>query len=228
MADNKKIIKKSDTFYHIVKGWRIILLFTLIGLIIGVSVIGFGYIRGEMTREYKISTSVVLVALNADGRYTEDTKDPYKSDIEFARGLTSSAIYIIKSRRNMQAVVDSLGLQGVSASSISRNLSVSNYNDTEILEMTLLWGTEKEGMEIMEAITKVSRQTMLDTMRIGDLSVVNEPKADFIVGGNISLTVGKDDTCILLVVFGCKKNPTFIEYKNVCKRTVYNYVKTAD
>jgi len=219
MDENKKIIKKSDIFYHIVKGWRIIFLFTLIGLVTGVSIIGFSYIRGEMTREYKISTSCVLIAENAKGLYTQDTKEPYKSDIDFARTLTDSAKYIIKSQRNMQAVVDSLGLQNVSASSISRNLSISQYNETEILEFTLLWGTEKEGLQIMQAIIDVSHKTMIETMRIGGLSVVNEPKAGFIVGGNISLS-----TWIYAALIGLIAGVAFCILRFIFATTVINEI----
>ena len=214
-----KVFKKSDIFYHIVKGWRVIIVFTLVGLVLGVSIIGFGYVRGEMTREYRITSSVAVVAVNSLGRYSANSKEPLKSDIDFARSFTESAMYIIKSQRNMEAVVDELGLQGVSAGDISRNLSVSRYGDTEIIELTLLWRTEKEGLQIMDAITKVSHRTMIDTEKIGGVAVINEPKANFIVGGNISLS-----TWIYAAVAGFIAGIVFCILRFLLATTVINEI----
>ena len=220
MNKNKtKVFKKSDIFYHIVKGWRLIVISTLIGLVVGVSIIGFGYVRGEMTREYKITSSVAVIAVNSLGRYSENSKEPYKSDIDFARGFTDSAIYIIKSQRNMEAVVEELGLQNISAGDISRNLNVSRYNETEIIELTLLWRTEKEGLEIMDAITKVSHRTMIATEKIGGVAVINEPKANFIVGGNISLS-----TWIYAAVAGFVAGVVFCILRFLLATTVINEI----
>ena len=221
--NKKKTFKKSDIFYHIVKGWRMILVFTLVGLIAGVAIIGFGYVRGEMAREYKVTSSVAVTAVNSLGRYSENSREPYKSDIDFARGLTESAVYIIKSQRNMEAVIEDLGYQGVSASDILRNLSVSRYGETEIIELTLLWRTEKEGLEIMEAINKVSRQTILQTEKIGGISVINQPKATFIVGGNISLS-----TWIYAAVAGLVAGILFCILRFLLATTVVNEIDLED
>ena len=50
MASKKTQLKKSDILYHLLKGWRVILLFSLMGLIAGITLIGFGYVRGEMVK----------------------------------------------------------------------------------------------------------------------------------------------------------------------------------
>lgn len=219
MNDKKKGLKKSDIFYHIVKGWRLIVIFTLVGLVAGVAIIGFGYVRGEMTREYRITSSVAVIAVNSNGRYSENNREPLKSDIDFARGFTDSAIYIIKSQRNLQAVVDQVSLQGVSVNDISRNLTVSRYGDTEIIELTLLWRTEKEGLEIMNAITSVSHSTMIATEKIGGVAVINEPRSTFIVGGNISLS-----TWIYSAIFGLVAGVVFCILRFLLGATVVNEI----
>ena len=62
--NKKTTLKKSDIVYHLLKGWRVILLFTLTGLIIGILVIGAGYVRGEMSKEYRISSSLLSTKTN--------------------------------------------------------------------------------------------------------------------------------------------------------------------
>ncbi len=175
-----KRLRKSDILYHIIKGWRVVLLFTLIGIASGVVIIGAGFIRGEVSREYRVTSSLAIV--------TSRKSDEGNNSVVAARVLTDTAIYIIKSQKNMETVVDELNLRGISAGDISRNLSLSRYEQTEIVEMTLLWRSEKEGISIMNAINKVSTETIKDVIKLGAVTVVNEPTASFIVGGNISFS----------------------------------------
>lgn len=186
-----KALRKSDIFYHIVKGWRIILLFTLIGVTVGVALIGFSYIRGEVSREYRITSSFAVVGNKSRQVTATEAKggnDSGSNDMNMARSMTETAMYIVKSRKNMDAVVEHLGLRGVSANDISRNLSLVRYNETEVVEMTLLWRSEKEGLSIMNAINEVSTSSIRSSLKVGEVSVINEPTATFIVGGNISIS----------------------------------------
>ena len=186
--NKKTTLKKSDIVYHLLKGWRIILLFTIIGFILGIAFIGAGYIRGEMSKEYKISSSVVIVALNEKDQFSSKTNVPYKTDVDIARDLAEDAKYIIRSEKNMSQVIDMLDLKGVSPGMLSSNLTVSRYGDTEILELSLLWRSEREGLEIMEAINTSSDKQLIETMKIGRINVIDQPRASFIVGGNIGVS----------------------------------------
>ena len=185
--NKKTTLKKSDIVYHLLKGWRIILLFTIIGFILGIAFIGAGYIRGEMSKEYRISSSVVIVALNEKDQFSSKTNVPYKTDVDIARDLTEDAMYILKSEKNMSQVIDMLDLKGVSAGMLSNNLSGKRYEDTEMLELSLLWRSEREGLQIMEAINTSSDKLLIETMKIGRINVIDQPRASFIVGGNIGV-----------------------------------------
>lgn len=180
-----KALRNSDILYHIVKGWRIILLFTLIGLVIGVVIIGAGYIRGEVSREYQISSSFAIIT----PKERSGEQGVASNDSALSKSITDTAMYIVKSQKNMEAVVEHLGLRGVSANDISRNLSLTRYNETEVVELKLLWRSEKEGLTIMDAINTVSSSTIQETIKTGKVSVINPPKASFIVGGNINISM---------------------------------------
>ena len=200
MSNKKTQLKKSDIVYHLLKGWRIILLFTVLGLIIGIVVIGAGYIRGEMSKEYRIKSTVVVVALNEKDQFSSNTNFPYKTDVEIARELADDARYIIKSQKNMEMVIENLELRGVAPSTIANNLSVSRYESTEIIELTLTWRSEREGLQIMEEINKSSDTLLLNTMKIGRINVIDEPAASFIVGGNIGITTWIYSALVGLVI----------------------------
>ena len=205
------------------KSWRIILLFTIIGLVAGVGVIGVGYVRGEMAREYRITSSIAIVAQDKDGNFSGLTQIPYKTDVDFARDLTEDALYIIKSYDNMRKVVDETGLQNISPGSVSGNLSLSRYEDTEIIEMTLLWRSEKEGLEIMNAINKVSDSSLIDAVQMGRIHVINEPRASFIVGGNISIS-----TWIYAALAGLAAGIAFCVLKFILSATIINGIDLED
>lgn len=215
--NTKNPMKKSDIIYHVLKGWRVVLLFTLAGLIAGIGLIGAGYIRGEISREYRITSSVAIVALNKDDQFTSRSNNPFKSDVDIARNITETALYIIKSQSNTQKVIDKLNLKNVSANTISNNLSLKRFEDTEIIELTLLWRSEREGLEIMKTLNQVSDSALLDILKIGRVSVVNEPKANFIVGENIGVS-----TWIYAALFGLVAGVLFCLLRFIFAATVIN------
>ncbi len=182
-----RTFRKSDILFHIVKGWKAIVVCTIIGLIIGITIIGASYIRGEVTKEYRITTSVAVITSGNGKEYKSSSPD--ETNLSAARSLAESAVYIIKSQRNIEAVINNLGLKGVSVNDILRNITVSRNGETEIIEITLLWRSEKEGLSILNAVNSVTSSVMKDTVKMGYLSVINKPTATFIVGGNINLSV---------------------------------------
>lgn len=187
----KKGLRRSDILYHIIKGWRLIVLFTIIGATIGAVLIGAGYIRGEVSREYRINSSFAVITPK------ESEIDKKNNNISVSKSMTATAMYIVKSRKNMKAVVDRLNLRGVSAGDIAGNLSLSRQGETEVVEMTLLWRSEKEGLAIMQAINEVSSKSIADTLKAGSVSIINEPSASFIIGGSIGFS-----TMLYGAVFG--------------------------
>ena len=127
-------LRKSDILYHVVKGWRVILLFALIGLIAGVALIGASYIRGEVSREYRINTTFAVITPREGETASANAKSSSaaieedggkKNNITEARAMTDTVILIIKSQKNMRAVIDKLNLRGVTETDISRNLNLA-------------------------------------------------------------------------------------------------------
>ena len=185
--NKSRVFRKSDIIYHIVKGWKTVLVLTVVGLIVGVTIIGAGYIRGEVSREYRVTTSVAVITSGDGKEYRSSSPD--QTNLNTARNLADSALYVIKSRRNMEAVIADADLSGVSPDDISRNLTVIRNGETEIIEITLLWRSEKEGLTIVNSLNKVTSSVMKETVKIGYISVINEPTVKIIVGGHINLSV---------------------------------------
>lgn len=187
MNEEERGFRLSNVFYYILRGRRLIAIFALIGLVLGVILSGIGFLRGEMSKEYQITSSIAIIAKTQGGNYAfSKNNNPDFEDVRLAQEITDSAIYILHSNRLIQASIDKAGLVGVSVKDIQSNLSLSQYNETQIIELTLYWRSATEGVRILEAINDVSGEILLETLKIGNVSVVNPPASKYIVGGKVS------------------------------------------
>ena len=186
MDEEKRGVRVSDIFYYLIKGRRIIALCALVGLILGVIFSGVSFIRGEMSKEYRIDCSIAISAQTKGGLFSSNLKNPSLDDVHLAEDMSDSVMYVLKSERLLATAIEQANLTGVSVASIRNNLTLSQYNETQIIEVSLYWRSDVEGIRILEAITSVANDTLLDTIKVGNISVINAPKASYIIGGNIS------------------------------------------
>ena len=197
MNDTEKEFRISNVLYYILRGRRLILIFAAIGLIVGIILSGINYLRGEMAKEYKVSCSIAIVAQTGDGLYSSSGLAPNSDDVHTAQDITDSAIFVLKSERTINAAIEYAGLNGITAKDIQNNLTLSQYNETQIIEISLDWRSSTEGVKILEAINAVSGDILLDTLKIGTVSVISSPSSKYIIGGRISAS-----TWILSTLFG--------------------------
>ena len=180
------VFRVSNVFYYILRGRRLIIIFGVIGLVLGILLSGVSYLRGEMVKEYQITSSIAIIAQTSSGSYASTKNNPDPEDVKLAQEITDSAIYILKSERTLKAAIEKASLEGVSVKDIRDNLQLSQYNETQIIEISLYWRSNTEGVRILEAINDVSGEVLLETLKIGNVSVVNYPSARFIIGGSVS------------------------------------------
>ncbi len=187
MNEEERGFRLSNVFYYILRGRRLIAIFALIGLVFGVILSGIGFLRGEISKEYQITSSIAIIAKTQGGNYAfSKNNNPDSEDVYLAQEITDSAIYILRSDRLLQTAIDEAGLVGVGVRDIQTNLSLSQYNETQIIELTLYWRSASEGVRILDAINGVSGKILLETLNIGNVSVVNPPASRYIVGGKVS------------------------------------------
>lgn len=197
MKETEKEFRISNIFYYLLIGRRLIIVFAAIGLIVGIILSGISYLRGEISKEYRISSSIAIIAQTSSGTYASTRNDPDPEDVRLAQEITDSAIYVLKSERTLKAAMKYAGLNGVTMKDIQSNLSLSQYNETQIIEMTLDWRSSAEGVRILEAINAVSGEILLETLKIGNVSVVNSPTSKYIIGGKVNAS-----TWVFCALFG--------------------------
>ena len=214
-------IRLSDIVYAVVKRRIMIAILTVAGLIIGILLSIVSYMRGEMVKEYAISSSFAVTSVNEDGMFASRTANPNSTDIYLAQNMVDSVIYVLRSDRTLNAAINKLNLVGISGREIARNLTLKQYNETQIVEMTLYWRSAEEGIQILNAINQVSPEILIETLKIGGLAVVNPPTSRYLVGGSVNASLWIY-MAILGFIVGCGLSvldvllkPTLINYKDV-------------
>lgn len=185
-GQSRKQLRISDILHAVGKYKIMIIVFTAIGLGFGIVLSVVSYMRGEMSKQYAIKTSIAVTSQNENGLFTTQSNDPNSTDIYLAENMVDSVIYVLKSDRTLQKAVDRLELVGISTKDIADNLVMTQYNETQIIEITLYWRSAQEGVEILTAINEVAPKILIDTLKLGNVSVINEPVAKYLIGGSIN------------------------------------------
>ena len=187
--DGRKQLRIEDILFALRKRLLLIAICTAVGLVIGV-VRGFvSYLKGEMSKEYRITTSIAVTSQNENGLFTSSSRDPTSTDVHLAEDMVDAVMYVIRSDRTLNAAVEKLSLIGVSTKDIYNNLKVSQYNSTQIIELNLYWRSAQEGIAILTAINQVLPDILISTLKIGSVSVINEPNSKYIIGGSLNASV---------------------------------------
>lgn len=207
MADNRKTdeektIRLDDLLYVALKHIKAIIYVSLIGLAVGVLISFAYYVRGVAKVEYYITASMAVTSTNANGQFTgNDSYNPNAQDIHLAEDMTESVMYVCRSDTTLNAAAERLQLIGVKADDIRPKLTLSQYGDTQIIEMTLIWENADEGVMILNAITEVAPEILIDTLKIGDVTIVNQPKVKPVSLSFINIKIVA--ICVLLGAFVC-------------------------
>ena len=189
MRNNGINIRISDIIYGVIKRRLLIVLLTVAGLLTGIVLSGISYLRGEMSREYMITSSFSVNMQTSNGLYTSGYDFPDYDDIRMASDLVDSVSYALKSDKMLNDIIDSLGLLGITTTDIGDNLELTQYNETQIIEMTLYWRSPQEGIEILQEINSRAPQILSETLSIGSVSVINEPNAQYVIGGRVNVVL---------------------------------------
>lgn len=182
----RKQLRLSDILYAVRKRLVVIVVCAVVGLIVGVGLSMVSFMRGEMSKEYAITSAIAVTSQDKNGLFTAQSSNPNSNDIYLAENMVDSVIYVMKSDQTLNAAIDKLQLLGISTKDIYRNLTLTQYKETQIIESTLYWRSAQEGVEILTAINDVAQGILVETLKIGNVSVINPPTARYLIGGSIN------------------------------------------
>lgn len=213
----------SDILYGIIKHRILIVSLTIVGLLVGIVLSGISFLQGEMSKQYMITSSFTVNTQTEEGSFTSGFNYPDYNDVNMSEDLVGTVSYVLKSDMMLEDIINSLGLLGVTTSDIYSNLKLQQYEETQIIEMNLYWRSADEGINILTELTKKAPEILKETLNIGTISVLNQPAAKYIIGGNVNVVLWGYTTLIglgigliitILIVF---VHPTLINTEDIGK-----------
>lgn len=177
-------IRIVDIAYAIVKRWKLIVILTLSCMVFGFVMTGVSYMQGK-SMNYEISCSFAVAPQQANGTYLGNSQYPSYNDFIVAQDMADAAIYVVESDQVITEAIQKSGVNAV-VKTVKNNLTLTRYNETQIIEMNLTWSNKDNGIALANAILTVAGDKMPKTLKMGSISVINKPEAIHMMGGTVS------------------------------------------
>lgn len=145
---------------------RFIIVIILCGLLGGVG--GFVYSRFFITPLYTASSNMLVL--------TKETTLASLADLQIGTSLTSDYMELILSRPVMEAVIEELGIEEEypTAESLMSSISVTNPEDTRILEIYVTNSDSAMALAIVQAVANESSEYIGDMMEVIPPKIIDE------------------------------------------------------
>ncbi|MEE3420926.1 MAG: AAA family ATPase [Lachnospiraceae bacterium] len=160
--------------FRVWKKRREIAICTVLGFLVGLVFYAVSLLYGGSV----LMTSIAVVSQNADGKFTGsggDKTSPNYNDLQMSQDMAESVAYIATSNQVLNQVRKKINLIGVDNRTIKSALTAERYGETQIIELILHWDNTSEGQEILTALNEILPSVLEDTLKVGNVSVVNEP-----------------------------------------------------
>lgn len=149
-----------DLLKYYLKNLPVILITCLIALIIG-----YIYVSEFQTPMYHGTTTILLVENKAE-KLTQN-------ELTINEQLVSTYSEIIKSRRVLEQVIDSLDLETTPAS-LANKITVTSVSDTPIIKITVSYKNKNKAVIITNKIAEVFKQEVAQIYKLENISIIDE------------------------------------------------------
>ena len=105
----QRVLRLSALLYAVRKRMALILVCALVGLVVGVLLSVVSYMRGEMAKQYAITSAIAVTSQDKNGLFTAQSSNPNSNDIYLAENMVDSVIYVMKSDQTLNAAIDRPG-----------------------------------------------------------------------------------------------------------------------
>lgn len=155
---------------------KFMLVCAVAGLILGASVVFLNLSAYITSPSYTASMSLAIVSENTIGGFDHNYEYAGEEDVSAARNMTQTAAYICEGDQVINAAIKQMGLIGVSSKDVAEGLEATALSDSQIIVLTLTWDNPDEAVEILSAIADVVPGVLIETLKLGNASIVDSPK----------------------------------------------------
>lgn len=180
-------LRIKEVLYVLLKRRNWLVLCGIVGLVFGLSFSVLSYVQSQAIKQYTIKTSIALTSQSQSGLFSKQSRDPDSVDFHLAEDMVDAAVYILKSDTMLNQIIEEVNLLGVAPRDIYNSMSMEQYRETQIVLVNLYWENASEGVKILEAMNELAPTLLLHTLQLGSVTVINNPTARFVIGGNLNL-----------------------------------------
>lgn len=151
--------------------------FFIIAVVIIFAMLGVIYTIGFVTPEYKSSTRMVLTQATDSSSTEESSGTITSTDLTLNSKLIATYSELITSNQVLEEVVSNLGIEGLEASDIKQNVSITNVEDSDVIEITVTNENPVVAAQIADEVAEVFIQKIAaEIYNINNVHIVDEAK----------------------------------------------------
>ena len=163
----------------------------LITITLAVCMLGCFYTLLIQKPIYMSYTTVVL-----GGNETNKSESITQSDITLNKNLVDTYAEVVKSRRVLNQVIDSLNLD-ISYELLSKKVSVTSANDTEIIKIAVVDRNAKTAKNIANATASFFSREVVELYKLNNVNILDEA-----IESNIPYNINISKQVIIYFIFG--------------------------
>lgn len=163
MMEEKKTgsFELTDMWKVLVQSWWKLLLSAC--LFIGLF---YAYENIAVDPAYKSTATLYILKLS-------DEEDQTSSDFSLALNVVSDCIYLLKSHKVLDRVIDELGL-GLTYDELSKRISTNNPNGTRILEVSVEAENGEDAKRIVDKVCEIGIENISDAMGVQQVHLIEK------------------------------------------------------
>ena len=178
-------IRISDVIFALQKRWKMIISVAMIGVVLGLVLSAMTVVQSTQ-KVYSISGSFAVSTKAKDGFYLSGTTHPGTGDYNIAIEMVSPILYLMKTKRVLNEVLNREGVLGITTSDLNDALSVSQRSSIQVIDMSITWPDPEEAISLWNRVFEVSNEAIPQVYNFGTLVLINEPSARQIGSGTSS------------------------------------------
>ncbi len=154
-----------------------IALIVLFFVVLGVTVAGISNVRKSMHPRYITTAAFTVISEDYNGNFAYDSQTPTHDEVYMAQKMADSVIYIAKSDKVLDEVIEALDLKQTQLEELKEALLLEQYEDSQVIIITLNWYDDEEGVRILGVLADVLPGALIESLKIGGVEIVDFPRA---------------------------------------------------
>ncbi len=184
-------IPLKDVWFVLWNRKKIIALIILFFVAVGATYATISNLQAKLHPRYVTSAAIAVISETQAGNFGENSENPSYDDVLMAQRIADSVVYVVTSDKVIDYVIDDLKLKQTQSQELKDAISAEQYESSQIITIKLRWYDPEEGVEILNSLTEILPDVLIEALKIGNAKIVDFPRAAVLEEGvNVYLVIG--------------------------------------